>query len=156
MSKATDYIVKDIGLAEWGRKEIAIAETETEPPAGSTGGDASPRVAVRVHPAMVHTTHPLAAVRDLGPDPGNQRPQGDGRDHQAALRVVTDRRRRPAAGSEHPFEFLLGELGRAAEVIDEADQDETDGDVAHHLGGPGVDLGVGLLGETGAVLGGVG
>src|SRR5438067_7579593 len=24
----TDYIVKDIGLAEWGRKEIAIAETE--------------------------------------------------------------------------------------------------------------------------------
>ena len=25
---ATDYIVKDIGLAEWGRKEIAIAETE--------------------------------------------------------------------------------------------------------------------------------
>ncbi|MEX2126753.1 MAG: adenosylhomocysteinase [Xanthobacteraceae bacterium] len=25
---ATDYIVKDIGLADWGRKEIAIAETE--------------------------------------------------------------------------------------------------------------------------------
>src|SRR5215472_2426764 len=25
---ATDYVVKDIGLAEWGRKEIAIAETE--------------------------------------------------------------------------------------------------------------------------------
>jgi adenosylhomocysteinase len=25
---AVDYIVKDIGLAEWGRKEIAIAETE--------------------------------------------------------------------------------------------------------------------------------
>ncbi|MFO1184736.1 MAG: adenosylhomocysteinase [Bauldia sp.] len=24
----TDYVVKDIGLAEWGRKEIAIAETE--------------------------------------------------------------------------------------------------------------------------------
>src|SRR5258708_34045194 len=23
-----DYVVKDIGLAEWGRKEIAIAETE--------------------------------------------------------------------------------------------------------------------------------
>jgi len=28
MSKTADYIVKDIGLAEWGRKEIAIAETE--------------------------------------------------------------------------------------------------------------------------------
>jgi adenosylhomocysteinase len=25
---STDYLVKDIGLAEWGRKEIAIAETE--------------------------------------------------------------------------------------------------------------------------------
>ena len=25
---AQDYIVKDIGLADWGRKEIAIAETE--------------------------------------------------------------------------------------------------------------------------------
>src|SRR3984893_2582357 len=25
---AQDYVVKDIGLAEWGRKEIAIAETE--------------------------------------------------------------------------------------------------------------------------------
>ncbi|HVX35862.1 MAG TPA: adenosylhomocysteinase [Hyphomicrobium sp.] len=27
-SKFTDYIVKDLGLAEWGRKEISIAETE--------------------------------------------------------------------------------------------------------------------------------
>ena len=25
---APDYVVKDIGLAEWGRKELAIAETE--------------------------------------------------------------------------------------------------------------------------------
>ena len=28
MSAAADYVVKDIGLADWGRKEIAIAETE--------------------------------------------------------------------------------------------------------------------------------
>ena len=28
MTRANDYIVKDISLAEWGRKEIAIAETE--------------------------------------------------------------------------------------------------------------------------------
>ncbi len=28
MSAKPDYIVKDLGLAEWGRKEIAIAETE--------------------------------------------------------------------------------------------------------------------------------
>src|SRR3569833_706179 len=27
-SKFTDYIVKDLSLAEWGRKEISIAETE--------------------------------------------------------------------------------------------------------------------------------
>src|ERR1700704_4451693 len=27
-SPAHDYVVKDIGLAEWGRKEVAIAETE--------------------------------------------------------------------------------------------------------------------------------
>ncbi|HEV3371994.1 MAG TPA: adenosylhomocysteinase, partial [Xanthobacteraceae bacterium] len=25
---AADYVVKDISLAEWGRKELAIAETE--------------------------------------------------------------------------------------------------------------------------------
>ncbi len=28
MSKFTDYKVADISLAEWGRKEIEIAETE--------------------------------------------------------------------------------------------------------------------------------
>ena len=28
MAKSRDYVVKDIGLAEWGRKEIAMAETE--------------------------------------------------------------------------------------------------------------------------------
>jgi adenosylhomocysteinase len=28
MSKSADYAIKDISLAEWGRKEIAIAETE--------------------------------------------------------------------------------------------------------------------------------
>ena len=28
MSEAQDYKVADISLAEWGRKEIAIAETE--------------------------------------------------------------------------------------------------------------------------------
>jgi adenosylhomocysteinase len=28
MTKRADYVVKDIGLADWGRKEISIAETE--------------------------------------------------------------------------------------------------------------------------------
>ena len=27
-SAIADYVIKDIGLAEWGRKELAIAETE--------------------------------------------------------------------------------------------------------------------------------
>ena len=28
MNAAAEYVVADIGLAEWGRREIAIAETE--------------------------------------------------------------------------------------------------------------------------------
>ncbi|MEE8445183.1 MAG: adenosylhomocysteinase, partial [Alphaproteobacteria bacterium] len=28
MSNKQDYVVKDIGLADWGRKELDIAETE--------------------------------------------------------------------------------------------------------------------------------
>ncbi|MGZ5929229.1 MAG: adenosylhomocysteinase, partial [Rhizomicrobium sp.] len=28
MAASTDYVVKDISLAEWGRKELAIAEIE--------------------------------------------------------------------------------------------------------------------------------
>jgi adenosylhomocysteinase len=32
MPAAKDYVVKDIGLADWGRKEIAIAETEMPGP----------------------------------------------------------------------------------------------------------------------------
>ena len=27
-TSSPDYVVKDLGLADWGRKEIAIAETE--------------------------------------------------------------------------------------------------------------------------------
>ena len=28
MAAAKDYVVKDIGLAEWGRKELTMAEIE--------------------------------------------------------------------------------------------------------------------------------
>ena len=38
---AADYVVKDIGLAEWGRKEISIAETEMWDPLESTCRHAS-------------------------------------------------------------------------------------------------------------------
>ena len=30
-----DYVVTDIGLADWGRKELNIAETEVKSPRGS-------------------------------------------------------------------------------------------------------------------------
>ena len=33
-----NYYVKDIGLADWGRKEIAIAETEMPGPDGGARG----------------------------------------------------------------------------------------------------------------------
>ena len=49
---AADYVVKDIGLADWGRKEIAIAETEmpglmairagVRPPSSRSRAPASP------------------------------------------------------------------------------------------------------------------
>ena len=35
---ATDFVVKDLGLADWGRKEIEIAETEM-PGALQSGGE---------------------------------------------------------------------------------------------------------------------
>jgi S-adenosylhomocysteine hydrolase len=34
----TDYVVKDIALADYGRKEIAIAETEMPGPDGAARG----------------------------------------------------------------------------------------------------------------------
>jgi adenosylhomocysteinase len=45
-ASAADYVVKDIGLAEWGRKEIAIAETEM-PGLMATREEYGPRQALR-------------------------------------------------------------------------------------------------------------
>src|SRR5215813_11331355 len=43
---AADYVVKDIELAEWGRKEIAIAETEM-PGLMATRGEFGPKQALK-------------------------------------------------------------------------------------------------------------
>jgi hypothetical protein len=45
---------------------------------------------------------------------------------------VADRGGRPL-GSEHPFEFGLGEVRRAPEVVDDLDDPAADHDVAHEL-----------------------
>ena len=52
---APDYVVKDIGLAEWGRKEIAIAETEM-PGLMATREEYGPRqpLRARASPAPAH------------------------------------------------------------------------------------------------------
>ena len=52
---------------------------------------------------------------------------------------------------QDPFEFTLVELGRDAKLLDDLHDPPALGDVAHELGRPSVDLGVGLLGEPGAV-----
>jgi adenosylhomocysteinase len=46
MPTSHDYVVKDIGLAEWGRKEIAIAETEM-PGLMATRGEFGPQQPLR-------------------------------------------------------------------------------------------------------------
>ena len=56
---AADYVVKDIGLAEWGRKEIAIAETEM-PGLMATREEFGPTAAAarRAHLRLAAHDHP--------------------------------------------------------------------------------------------------
>jgi adenosylhomocysteinase len=70
---ATDYVVKDISLAEWGRKEIAIAETEM-PGLMSTREEFGPkqplkgaRVAGSLH-MTIQTAVLIETLRALGAD----------------------------------------------------------------------------------------
>ncbi len=55
----SDYVVKDIGLAEWGRKEIVIAETEM-PGLMATREEYGPRAAAarRAHRRLAAHDHP--------------------------------------------------------------------------------------------------
>lgn len=73
MAVAKDYVVKDIGLAEWGRKEIAIAETEM-PGLMSTRDEYGPsqplrgaRVAGSLH-MTIQTAVLIETLRALGAD----------------------------------------------------------------------------------------
>src|SRR5262245_3787237 len=70
---AKDYVVKDIGLAEWGRKEIAIAETEM-PGLMATRDEYGPeqplrgaRVAGSLH-MTIQTAVLIETLRALGAD----------------------------------------------------------------------------------------
>jgi adenosylhomocysteinase len=70
---APDYVVKDIGLAEWGRKEIAIAETEM-PGLMATRDEYGPeqplrgaRVAGSLH-MTIQTAVLIETLRALGAD----------------------------------------------------------------------------------------
>jgi len=72
-SAATDYVVKDIGLADWGRKEIAIAETEM-PGLMATREEYGPeqplrgaRVAGSLH-MTIQTAVLIETLRALGAD----------------------------------------------------------------------------------------
>ena len=73
MAVAKDYVVKDIGLAEWGRKELAIAETEM-PGLMATREEYGPeqplrgaRVAGSLH-MTIQTAVLIETLRALGAD----------------------------------------------------------------------------------------
>jgi adenosylhomocysteinase len=69
----TDYIVKDIGLADWGRKEIAIAETEmpglmaTREEFGATQPLRGARIAGSLH-MTIQTAVLIETLKALGAD----------------------------------------------------------------------------------------
>ena len=59
MAASTDYVVKDISLADWGRKEMAIAEIEM-PGLMATRAEYGPRPAAqgRAHRRLAAHDHP--------------------------------------------------------------------------------------------------
>jgi hypothetical protein len=78
--------------------------------------------------------------------------QSDRRDHQAARHITADHGGWATARSEHPFERTLVDAACRPEVLDHPDDAPADGHVPHQLGGPGIDLVVGLTCEPGPVL----
>jgi adenosylhomocysteinase len=70
---AVDYVVKDLGLAEWGRKEIAIAETEmpglmaTRTEYGASQPLRGARIAGSLH-MTIQTAVLIETLRALGAD----------------------------------------------------------------------------------------
>ena len=72
-ASAADYVVKDIGLADWGRKEIAIAETEmpglmaTREEFGPTQPLRGARIAGSLH-MTIQTAVLIETLKALGAD----------------------------------------------------------------------------------------
>ncbi|HWD49680.1 MAG TPA: adenosylhomocysteinase, partial [Rhizomicrobium sp.] len=70
---AQDYVVADIKLADWGRKEISIAETEmpglmaTREEFGSTKPLKGARIAGSLH-MTIQTAVLIETLKDLGAD----------------------------------------------------------------------------------------
>ena len=73
MGRGTDYVVKDISLSEWGRKEIAIAETEmpglmaTREEFGTAKPLKGARIAGSLH-MTIQTAVLLETLKALGAD----------------------------------------------------------------------------------------
>lgn len=61
-TKFTDYIVKDLGLADWGRKEIAIAETEMPGLMATRENTALQALEGRAHHRSLHMTIQTAVL----------------------------------------------------------------------------------------------
>ena len=72
---------------------------------------------------------PVTGVCDLGSEPGHKKVERDGRDHELAGRIHTDRLRRTSASSEDPSEVLLVEVGCLPEVGDYPGNDAAPGNV---------------------------
>ena len=73
MPSSKDYVVKDIGLADWGRKEISIAETEmpglmaVRAEFGKTQALKGARIAGSLH-MTIQTAVLIETLRALGAD----------------------------------------------------------------------------------------
>ena len=73
MSRAADYVIKDLGLADWGRKEISLAETEmpglmaTREEYGPRQPLAGARVAGSLH-MTIQTAVLIETLKALGAD----------------------------------------------------------------------------------------
>src|SRR5215218_2558564 len=125
----------------WTSRAVAATSRTARPTGMSARSDVDQLVEVR-HEVV---DQPVAPVRDLRADPGDERPQRHRGDDEVPGTILADRGGRSAAGCEHPFEFGLVQLRRPLEVLDDADDATALRDVAHELRCPGVDLGVGLV-----------
>ena len=73
MARAKDYVVRDIGLADWGRKEIEIAETEMPGLMAYRGefGEAKPLKGARISGSLhmtIQTAVLIETLKALGAD----------------------------------------------------------------------------------------